>query len=125
MKYVSNVFKEFQDLVACIHNTMHLKWKATSLDLNMPNVDYLCFDYIGFTLWATHLQSNGEKIQVTQKIFSTLVDDAKASCSSFFNFQPCFVSIFVIIYHCSLLVHYTSLTNNNHFFLATIVHYYV
>jgi hypothetical protein len=42
-----------------------------------------------------------------------------------FYFQPCFVTIFVIFYHCSLLAHYTSLTNNNIFCLATIAHCYV
>jgi hypothetical protein len=62
---------------------MHLKWKACSLDLNTPNVDYLCFDSLGFTIfWATYLQSNGEKIQMIQEIFNTIVNDAKASCLS-------------------------------------------
>jgi hypothetical protein len=49
----------------------------------MPNVDYLCFDSMGFILLAIDLQFNGEKIQVTQKVFSTLVVYGKSSCSSF------------------------------------------
>lgn len=32
-KHVSNVFKEFQDLVAYNHNKVHLKCKTTSLDI--------------------------------------------------------------------------------------------
>jgi hypothetical protein len=47
-KYVFDVLKKFQDLVVCIHITMHLKWKACSLDLNMFYVDYLCFDSSSF-----------------------------------------------------------------------------
>jgi hypothetical protein len=59
------------------HNAFEME--ACSLDLNTPNVDYLCFDSLGFPIfWATHLQSNGEKIQMTQEIFTTIVNDTKA-----------------------------------------------
>jgi hypothetical protein len=35
----------------------------------------------GFTIFgATYLQSNGEKIQIIQEIFTTIANDAKASC---------------------------------------------
>jgi len=44
MKYRFNVIKEFHDLVDYIHNITHLKWKASSLDLNTLGVEYLCFD---------------------------------------------------------------------------------
>jgi len=79
---VFNIFKKFQDLVACNHNTVHLKWRATSFDLNMPEVEYLCFEPLGYTFWATCLNVNGKKVQVAQKIFGNLVENAKASCSS-------------------------------------------
>jgi hypothetical protein len=58
---------------------MHLMWKATSLDLNTPNVDYLCLD----SLWAMCLQPNGKKIQMTQEIFTIIMDDAKTFCLGF------------------------------------------
>lgn len=48
-KYTYDVFKKFHDLVDCIYNTMHMKWKVNFLDLNTLGVEYLCFDYAGFT----------------------------------------------------------------------------
>jgi hypothetical protein len=48
-KYSYDVFKQFHDLVDYIHNTLHLKWKASSLDLNTLNVEYLCFHFTDFT----------------------------------------------------------------------------
>jgi hypothetical protein len=63
-KYTFNVVKEFHDLADYNHNIVHLKWKASSLDLNTSSVGFLCFDYAGFTLWATSLDAHGQKIHV-------------------------------------------------------------
>jgi hypothetical protein len=84
MKYSFNVFKEFHDLVDYIHNTLHLKWKASSLDFKISSVEYLCFHSINFTFWATSLDGHGQKMQGFREIFNGLVDAIKASCSSFF-----------------------------------------
>jgi hypothetical protein len=44
----SEFFKKFQDIMDYNHNTMHLKWKVTSLDFNTFDVEYLCFDSTSF-----------------------------------------------------------------------------
>jgi hypothetical protein len=75
------------DLVDCTHNTMHLKWKTSFLDLNTSKVEYLCFDYASYTFWATSLDAHGQKMQVSWEIFNGLVDATKTSCSIFL-FQP-------------------------------------
>jgi hypothetical protein len=31
----------------------------------------------------------GEKVQVTQEVFTNLVEDAKSSCLGFFSHSPC------------------------------------
>jgi hypothetical protein len=61
-KYTSSVFKEFHDPVDYIHNTMHMKWKTSFLDLNTLGVECLCFDFVGFTFWATSLDAHGQKM---------------------------------------------------------------
>jgi hypothetical protein len=64
MKYTSDVFKDFHDLIDYMNNTWHLKLKASSLDLNTWGVEYLWFDFAGFTFWATSLNAHGKKMQV-------------------------------------------------------------
>jgi hypothetical protein len=43
-KYVYDIFKDFQGLIAYNHNNLHLKWKTNSLDLNALGGEYLAFD---------------------------------------------------------------------------------
>ncbi len=63
---------------------MHLKWKTNSLDLDTLGGEYLAFDSSNYTFWATCVNATSEKVQVTQKVFTNLMEDAKSSCSSFF-----------------------------------------
>lgn len=57
---------------------MHLNYKVASLDFNTLGVEY--FRSIGFIFWTTCLDAYGEKIEVSWKIFSSLVDKAKSCC---------------------------------------------
>jgi hypothetical protein len=52
---------------------MHLKLKASSLDLNTLGVEYLQFDFAGFSFWATSLDAHGQKMQVSHEIFNEYV----------------------------------------------------
>jgi hypothetical protein len=36
-KYVYDIFKDSQGLIACNHSNLHLKWKTSSLDFNTPS----------------------------------------------------------------------------------------
>ncbi len=56
---------------------MHLKWKANSLDFNTSGVEYMCFESLGYFLWATCLNDHGDEIQISRKFFNNLVDVAK------------------------------------------------
>jgi hypothetical protein len=38
------------------------KWRPTSLDFNMLEVEYLCFEPSGYTFWVTCLNVNGKKV---------------------------------------------------------------
>jgi len=96
MKYTFDVFKEFHDLINYIHNRVHLKLKASSLDLNTSGLEYLWFDFVSFIFWGTSLDAHGQKMQVSQEIFNRLMDVAKASCTSLF-FQPIFEFVFIWI----------------------------
>ncbi len=87
MKYTFDVFKEFHHLINYIHNIVHLKLKASSLDPNTSNVEYSWFDFVGFTFWAVSLNAHGQKMQVSQEIFNGLVDVVKAFYLGFL-FQP-------------------------------------
>jgi hypothetical protein len=60
-----DVFKDFHDLIDYIHNIVHLKLKASSLAFNTSGVEYLWFDFVGFTLWATSLNAHWQKMQVS------------------------------------------------------------
>jgi hypothetical protein len=61
-KYVYDIFKDFQGLIACNHNNVHLKLKTNSLDLNTPNGEYLAFDSSNYTFWATCINAIGENV---------------------------------------------------------------
>jgi hypothetical protein len=52
-KYVYDIFKYFQGLIACNHYNVHMKWKTNSLNLNTPSNEYLAFDSSNYTFWAT------------------------------------------------------------------------
>jgi hypothetical protein len=65
MKYVYDIFKYFQGLIACNHNNVHLKWKTSSLDLDTPKGEYLAFDLSSYTFWVTCVNATCEKVQVT------------------------------------------------------------
>jgi hypothetical protein len=62
MKYTSDVFKEFHDLIDYIHKKLHLKLKGSSLDLNTSGVEYLSIDFANFTFWATSLDAHNQKM---------------------------------------------------------------
>jgi hypothetical protein len=79
-KYVFNIFKNFRGLITCNHGNVHLKWKTNSLDLNIPNNEYLTFNSSSYRFWAKCVNAISEKLQVTQKAFTNLVEDAKSSC---------------------------------------------
>jgi hypothetical protein len=64
-KYVPDSFKDFQGLITCNHNNVHLKWKTSSLVLNTLSGEYLVFDLSNCTFWATCVNAIGEKVQVT------------------------------------------------------------
>jgi hypothetical protein len=61
-KYVFNMSKDFQGLIAYNHNNVHLKWKTSSLDLNTLGSEYLVFDSSNYTFWATCANATNEKI---------------------------------------------------------------
>jgi len=85
-KYVYDIFKDFQSLIACNHSNVHLKWKTNSLDINTHGGEYnMAFDSLTYTFWATYVNAIGEKVQVIQKVFINLMEDAKSSCSGFFS----------------------------------------
>ncbi len=90
-KYVYDIFKDFQGLNVCNNNNVHLKWKTSSLDINTHGNEYnLAFDSSNYTFWATYVNVINEKVQVTQKVFTNLVEDAKSSCLGFFlSFSLC------------------------------------
>jgi hypothetical protein len=89
-KYVYDIFNNFQCLIACNHNNVHLKWKTSLLDLNTLGDEYLVFDSSNYTFWVTCVNAVGEKVQVTQKVFINLMEDAKSSCLGFFSYHsPC------------------------------------
>jgi len=48
-KYVYDIFKDFQCLIACNHNKVHLKWKTNLLDVNIFGNEYLVFDSSNYT----------------------------------------------------------------------------
>jgi hypothetical protein len=60
---------------------MHLKWRGTSLDLNILEVEYLCSESRSDTFYTSYLDVNCKKVQVIQDIFSNLVENVKAFCS--------------------------------------------
>jgi hypothetical protein len=64
-KYVFDIFKDFQGLIACNHSNVNLKWKTNSLNFNTPSSEYLTFDSSNYTFWATCVNAIGEKVQVT------------------------------------------------------------
>jgi len=116
MKYTSNVFKEFHDLLDYIHNKLHIKLKGSSLDFNTLGVEYLWFGFASFTFWATSLDAHGQKIQVSQEIFNGLVDVTKASCSCFL-FQPILsFSSFEFVWICVYLSNEYILNTYEYFF---------
>jgi hypothetical protein len=61
---------------------MHLKWSGTSVDLNILEVEYMCFESWSYTFYLTYLDVNCKKAQVTQEIFGNLMENIKAFCSS-------------------------------------------
>jgi hypothetical protein len=73
---MSNVFKDFLNLVVYRHDNVHLKWKVSPLDLNSLSIEYLCFDYLGYIFWATMLNSINEKVQMNGKMFSNFLENA-------------------------------------------------
>jgi hypothetical protein len=94
MKYVYDIFKDFQGLIVCNHNNVHLKWKINSLDLDTLGSEYLAFDSLSYTFWANCVNAISEKVQVTQEAFTNLVKDAKSSCLGFFF--PIFLFFFLL-----------------------------
>jgi hypothetical protein len=104
---MSNVFKEFQDLVDYNHNMMHLQWKANSLDLNALGVEYLCFESSCYSFWVTCLNDHGGKIQLSRNIFSSLVDVAKSSCS-------CFSLETILSFHLGMFFNFGHWTSGRH-----------
>jgi hypothetical protein len=62
MKYVYDIFKDFQGLIACNHNNVHLKCKTSSLDLDTLGGEYLTIDPSSYTFSATCVNAIGEKV---------------------------------------------------------------
>jgi len=86
----------------CFHSNMHLKWKTNSLDINTHGGEYnLAVDSSNYTFWATYVNAIGENVQVTQKVFTNLVEDVKSSCSNFFlpfSLCLCFLWFFGLLF---------------------------
>ncbi len=101
-KYVYDIFKDFQGLNTCNHSNLNLKWKTSSLDISTHGSEYnLAIDSSNYTFWATYVNAIGEKLQVTQKVFSNLMEDAKSSCLGFFlpfSLCLCFLCFFCLFF---------------------------
>jgi hypothetical protein len=86
-KCTYDVFKKLHDLVDCIDNTMHMKWKQSSLDLNTLGVEYLCFDFAGFIFWVTCLDAMAKRSKCLMK-FSTFLWMLQRHLAQVFLFLP-------------------------------------
>ncbi len=62
MKYVYDIFKNFQGLIISSHNNVHMEWKTISLNFNSFGGEYLAFDSSNYTFWATRVNANSEKV---------------------------------------------------------------
>ncbi len=97
-KYVYDIFKNFQGLIACNHSSVYLKWKSNSLDFNTHGDEYnLAFDSSNYTFWATYVNAIGEKVHVTQKVFINLVENTKIIMLRFFS-TILLVSMFFVFF---------------------------
>ncbi len=88
---------------------MHLKWKTNLLNFNAFGSEYLVFDSLDYTFWATCVNATSEKVQVTQKDFINLMEDVKSSCLGFFLailiifLCFCVISLFIFCLKSSLI----------------------
>jgi hypothetical protein len=62
MKYVYDIFKDFQGLIISNHSNVHMKWKTISLNFNTLGGEYLAFDSSNYTFWATCVNATSEKV---------------------------------------------------------------
>jgi hypothetical protein len=69
MKYIFDIFKDFQGMITCNHSNVHMKWKTTLLDFNTHDNEYLAFDSSSYTFWVTCINGICKKVQLTQHVF--------------------------------------------------------
>jgi hypothetical protein len=79
--FQSNAFKDFKDLALSKHEMINLKWQASPLHLNTPDLECLVFECDNLIVHANNSNpTTGIPRLISQEAFSTIVDDVKKMC---------------------------------------------